>query len=310
MSLDIERMRSKLESESKSYKNANYDKLVDGKNVRRVLWPKDNGEEFWAEGYVHYNLGPEGNKIATCLKTFDSKARCPICEYAEKLKNSKNKEEKKLADSLKARRRILIAVLNRDSDEEEEPKVLPIGVSILKGLLETICDPDYGDITDFSEGRDMTIKKSGKGLNTEYSVLPKPKSSIASEEFTKEELEEKIPDLMSLFVEKSPEELEAILNGEDEEKEEDEDDKSDDEYDDLDLEELQELCRKRKISFPVKSSRLKLIALLTDNDKKKSRYDDDEEEEDEDDSDNKSDDDDALQDEIQQALQKRKTNKR
>ena len=31
---------------------------------------------------------------------------------------------------------------------------------------------DYGDITDFEDGRDMTIKKSGTGLNTEYSTLP------------------------------------------------------------------------------------------------------------------------------------------
>lgn len=273
MALNLDKMKSKLDAESKSnFSSTNYDRLNDGKNVRRILWPKGDKEEFWSEGYVHYNLGPEGKSLATCPKTFNPKAKCPICEYVESLKASKDKDDKKLMDDIKAKRKIYINVLNRDAEDEvETPKVLGIGVTILKGLLEAICDPDYGDITDFEDGRDMTIKKTGKSLNTEYSVLPKPKSSVASEELSKEEIEESMADLDSLFIEKSYDELEALLNGDEPEEEEYEEDEestgsSDADYDDMTIDELEALCKKRKIKVPARVTRIKLITLLTEDD--------------------------------------------
>lgn len=274
--LNMDAMKSKLSAESQSggY-NAEYDKLQPGKNVRRVLWPKGDYDSFYAEGYLHFGIGPEGKSVATCPKTWGSKEPCPICEYVEKLQKSKNKDDKKLAEDIKAKRRIYINVLNRDDDDDDTPKVLPIGVTILKGLLETICDADYGDITDPEEGRDVTITRKGQGLKTEYTVLPKPKSSVASESKTAEELEEEMPDLEHLFVRKSYDELEAILTGDDREDDDDEDededdteskedDSEDDGYDSMDLDELEALCKKRGIKLPRNPSRLKLITLLTD----------------------------------------------
>lgn len=312
--LNMDAMKAKLESASKSnYSDTEYDKLQDGKNIRRILWPKGDKEEFWSEGYVHFGLGPEGKSIATCAKTFGKDKKCPICEEVERLKATGDKEDKKLADSIRQTKRIYINVINRD-DEEEPIKVLSIGVTILKGLLEAICDPDYGDITDFEDGRDMTIKKSGKGLNTEYSVLPKPKASVASEELSAKEIEEKMTDLDSLFIEKSYDELLAVLNGEepdddDDDEDEDEDTEDEDEaedYDDMDVDELSALCKKRHIKLPAKVTKLKLIALLSAADE-----DDDEDEEDADDEDetaDDSDDDDSddLQNEIAAALKNRK----
>lgn len=268
--LNMEAMKNKLNTESSQSYNAEYDKLQQGKNVRRVLFPKGNSESFYSEGYLHFGLGDDGKTVATCPKTFSSKEKCPICEYVETLQKSKSKDDKKLADDIKAKRRIYINVLNRDDDEEEDtPKVLPIGVTILKGLLETICDADYGDITDFENGRDITITRKGQGLKTEYSVLPKPKSSVASETKSAEELEEEMTDLEALFIKKSYEELEAVLNGEeaddsDDDEEEEEDTDENGEYDELDLDELIDICTDRDIKIPAKPNRLKLISLLTD----------------------------------------------
>ena len=259
--LNLNAMQTKLDAESQSgYSNTDYDKLGQGKNVRRILWPKGDKESFYSEGYLHFSLGEDGKKVATCPKTFGSKNKCPICEYVEELQKSKSKDDKKLADDIKAKRRIYVNVINRDSeDEEETPKVLPIGVTILKGILETICDADYGDITDPEDGRDITITRKGQGLKTEYGVLPKPKSSAVSETLAPEEIEEQMTDLDTLFIEKSYEELEAILNGEEESAKEgsDKDDEEDgsDEYDEMDVEELEALCKKRKIKVPAKASR-------------------------------------------------------
>lgn len=321
--LNMDAMKTKLDAESRqSYSNTDYDKLQDGKNVRRVLWPKGDKESFYSEGYLHFGLGSDGHSVATCPKTFSSKNRCPICEYVEQLQQSKSKDDKKLAGDIKAKRRIYINVLSRD-DEEETPKVLPIGVTILKGILEAICDPDYGDITDPEEGHDITITRKGKGINTEYSVLPKPKATKFSDELEESEVEEEMVDLDSLFIEKSYEELEAILNGEDEDDSDDEDEGDEDEkpsrksskskddededegdYDDMELEDLQEECDARGIKYSSKASKVKLIALLTEYDAADEDNSDDEEESSEDE-----DEEDDVKDAIAAAIAKRKGKK-
>lgn len=288
--LNMEAMKAKLDSESRSgnYNNAEYDKLKQGKNVRRILWPKGDSDSFYSEGFLHFNLGEDGNTVVTCPKTFGSKERCPICEYVEELQKSKNKEDAKLASKLKATRKIYVNTISRD-DDEETPKVLPIGVTVLKGLLEAICDPDYGDITDPDEGRDVTITRKGEGMKTEYSVLIKPKASIVSDELSASEIEDEMTDLDSLFVKKSYEELQDILNGESLE-DDDEDEEDNDSYDDMSIDELVEICEDRGIKIPSKPNKLKLVTLLNKYD---SEHDEDNEEEPEEDGDEESEDEDA-----------------
>lgn len=279
--LNMEAMKAKLDSESRSgnYNNAEYDKLKQGKNVRRILWPKGNSDSFYSEGFLHFNLGEDGNTVVTCPKTFGSKERCPICEYVEELQKSKNKEDAKLASKLKATRKIYVNTISRD-DDEETPKVLPIGVTVLKGLLEAICDPDYGDITDPDEGRDVTITRKGEGMKTEYSVLIKPKASIVSDELSASEIEDEMTDLDSLFVKKSYEELQDILNGESLEDDE-EDEEDNDSYDDMSIDELVEICEDRGIKIPAKANKLKLVTLLNKYDSEHDEDDEDTEEDEE-----------------------------
>lgn len=314
--LNMDAMKNRLDAAESggNYSNADYDKLQNGKNVRRILWPKGDKEVFYSEGFLHFSLGADGKKVATCPKTFNEKNACPICEYVAQLQKSKSKQDKKLADQIKAKRRIYINVLSRD-DEEEAPKVLPIGVTILKGLLETICDPDYGDITDPDTGRDVTITRKGQGLNTEYSVLPKPKASAVSEELEVDDIEEAMADLDALFIEKSYDELQAILDGEDEEDNEsdgdEEEDSGDDDpgYDDMDIDELTKLVKKRKLKMPNKVTRLNLISVLTKADAaEEAEADEPEDEENEEDS--GGDDGDDVEDAIAAALAKRKGKKK
>lgn len=308
--LNVAAMKTKLDNENSSSGgfNADYDKLVQGKNIRRVLWPKGEKDSFYSEGYLHFSLGAEGNKVVTCPKTFGSKNRCPVCEYVEELQKSKNKDDKKLADDIKAKRRIYINVINRDSeDEEEEPKVLPIGVTILKGILETICDADYGDITDPEDGRDITITRKGQGLKTEYSVLPKPKASVVSDTLTADEIEEKMADLDALFIEKSYEEIEAIMNGEEESDSSDDEDDGEEEasYDEMDLDELTELVEERGLKKPNKVTRLALIRLLNKYDEAVNEAEEAEEEAEPEDDGSEEDEDDGVGDAIKAALAKR-----
>lgn len=265
----IQAVKARLERQGGS--GLAFDKLVNGKNVRRILWPKGNNDICFSEGYIHFGLGDDGKTSMVCRKTKDSKAHCPVCDYISKLQMSKDKNDKKLAETIKARKRVYFNVIDRDSDNDtDELKVLPVGLTVQKQIVAILCDPDYGDITDFAEGRDVTIKRTGQGLNTEYSVLPKPNASPASTNLTAEHIEEQMADLDAFWSIPSVEDMEKVLYGEDGDDEYEPRNKSglaktanDDEYDDMELDELKALCEKRGIAIPEKISKLRLITLLT-----------------------------------------------
>lgn len=251
-----------------------FDKLANGKNVRRILWPKGDKDLCYSEGYLHFGLGEDGKTSLVCRKTNDSKAHCPVCEYITQLQMSKDKNDKKLAESIKPRKRVYLNVIDRDSDSDtDELKVLPVGLTIQKAIVAILCDPDYGDITDPVEGRDVTIKRTGQGLNTEYSVLPKPNASPASTTLTPEQIEDQMADLDAFWTVPSVEDMEKVIYGEDGDDYEPRNKSGvartasdDDEYDDMELDELKALCEKRGIRMPEKISKLKLIALLSQDD--------------------------------------------
>lgn len=269
--LNMDRMRevkNELDSNN-NYGDYTYDKLEKGSNVRRVLPPKGDKDTFFATGFMHFGLGDDGKRAVTCLETYGEGHKCPICSYAEELSKSKNKDDREYAKHISRVKRTYINVINRDNGEDE-PMVLPIGATVLRGIVDLICDPDYGDITDFDEGTDITITKSGSGLKTTYAVTPKRNTSIASEEFDADELDEKMADLDGLFRKESPAKLQAILDGEDYDESDDDDDSGYKElegaYDEMDVDELIDLVCDRGMELPAKPTRLKLIRMLEEYD--------------------------------------------
>ena len=262
----VQAAKAKMETRGSQVR---FDKLSTGKNLRRILFPKGTYNNFYEEGYMHFGIGDD-KKTYTCLRTFDPRAKCPICEYSERMSKSKDKAEKQQGDMYRARKRAYVNVINRDADSElDEPLVLPIGMTILKQLIGIICDPDYGDITDFENGRDVTIKRAGTGLNTEYDVLPKPNKSIASTTVTPENLDAQMVDLKSLFKESTYEELHEALYGPIEKKEEEQRSIPSSvapNYEDMTVDELIEECIKRNLEPPEGASRAKLMTILSADD--------------------------------------------
>ena len=274
----VKQAKDRMESQSNN-SNIGFAKLNQGRNVLRVLFPKGDKSLFYSEGFMHFNLGEDGKTTVTCPKTFGEHRPCPICSYADQLLKSKDKNDQSLGTRLKRRKRVYINVLNRDDEKApDEPKVLSIGVTILRPLLDVICDPDYGDITHPTDGRDITITKKGAGLKTEYTVVVKPNTSPASKAVTTEELEDQMADLDSLFKDQSVSELEAIISGDGEEDDEpsemvggsaSESASENGEYDEMELDELKNLCEQRGIAIPEKASKFKLIMYLTQYDESK-----------------------------------------
>ena len=269
--LNMEAIQAERQRLERQGSNAQWDKLQNGKNIRRVLWPKGDKDLCYSEGSIHFGLGEDGKTSLVCRKTLNPNSHCPVCDYINKLQQSKDLNDKKLADSLRARKRVYFNVIDRDSiSGQDEIKIMAVGTTVQKQIIAILCDPDYGDITDFDEGIDITIKRTGQLLNTEYTVLPKRDRTPASTTMTKEQIEEAMPDLDAFWVIPSVEDMEKVLYGDDTEDFEpqksrgDSDDATD--YDDMELDELKELCEQRGIELPEKVSKLKLILLLTQND--------------------------------------------
>jgi hypothetical protein len=152
--------------------------LKPGKNNVRVLPGHPNMEAFFVEKHQHQKgTGPTYMSVI-CLNHGDHKANeCLICsEELEELRLSKDKDDKKKYSDQRPKVRYFLSVIDRDDDEKL--KVLPCGSQILTGILEYVTDEDeYGDILDAQEGRDLIITKSGSGMDTEYTVKSKVKST-------------------------------------------------------------------------------------------------------------------------------------
>lgn len=192
----------------------------DGRNVVRVMPPKGKAKMFFEEVPMHFSLGPSGKAACTCLSHFDED--CPVCEVVNKWKKSKSEEDQKRAQDMSKKTRVYMNIVDR-SDDEEKIQVASVGVMILSEILNIIVDPDYGDITDFEEGFDITITRSGKGRNTDYKVMPKRSQSVAVKKMDADELDEALPDLTAIAQQKSYDEVNRLMNGEtDEDEDEDE----------------------------------------------------------------------------------------
>jgi gp32 DNA binding protein like len=242
--LDITKLAARLNelntNTGGSGSNLGFLDIKDGRNVVRVLPPRDDMESFAEEVWVHYGVGKtETNKKGTmvvCPKTHGEDKPCPVCEASSELKKlSKKKDDAydKQAKSLYRKKRVYYNAINRDEDlsvyeqrdedgkpvwyntesnEQESPvKVLGTGIGIYKDILKLIVDPEYGDVTDADEGLDLIITKSGSGqFNTEYDVKTVRKETPIG--FA--EWESALNDLKPLKKAKTYDELVAILQGE------------------------------------------------------------------------------------------------
>ena len=104
------------------------------------------------ELYFHYNFGGKNYLSPISFGRPD-----PIVEFAEQLKSTGNSDDWKLGKSLEPKMRTYAPVVVRGK-ESEGVKFWGFGKTVYQELLGFISDPDYGDITDPSQGRDITVE--------------------------------------------------------------------------------------------------------------------------------------------------------
>ena len=153
--MDLNAIKSKLESlQSTQSTTKNFWKPEPGKQVVRIVPYKHNKENPFIELFFHYNLGQ--NK--TYLSPMSFGRPDPVQEFADKLKSTGDKDEWIQGKRLEPKMRTFAPVIVR-GQENEGVKFWGFGKTVYQELLSVIADPDYGDITDPTSGRDIMIER-------------------------------------------------------------------------------------------------------------------------------------------------------
>ena len=187
-------------------------KPAPGKHTIRLVPYKFNKENPFIELYFHYNIN---NK--TYLSPMSFGRPDPIVEFADKLKRMGDKEDWKAAKKMEPKLRTFVPVLVR-GEEGEGVKFWGFGKTVYQEILGYMADPDYGDITDPNEGRDITVEVvSAEDSGTSYPVTTirvKPKETPLAT--SKEETDKYLTtqkEITELYSELTYAELKNVLEG-------------------------------------------------------------------------------------------------
>jgi len=140
----------------------------------------------------------------------------PIEEFAQKLKASGNKEDYQLSKKLEAKMRTFAPVIVR-GEESQGVKLWGFGKTVYQELLSIIADPDYGDITDPVNGRDVSVEfisaeESGASFpKTNIRVKPN-QTPISDEPSVLELVKTSQKDITDIYQEQSYDDLTNVLN--------------------------------------------------------------------------------------------------
>ena len=210
--MDINAIKNRLtQLESTSSTTKSFWKPQPGKQVVRVVPYKHNKDNPFIELFFHYSLGD--NK--TYLSPVSFGRPDPVQEFADKLKSTGNKDEWIQGKRLEPKMRTFAPVIVR-GQESEGVKFWGFGKTVYQELLSVIADPDYGDITDATNGRDIMIERQTPAeAGNQYgktTVRVKPNQTPITEDDTQlQSVFDNQADLTELYTEPTYDDLKEVL---------------------------------------------------------------------------------------------------
>ena len=223
--MDITAIRKRLEQlQTSNTKTNNLWKPQPGKQVVRIVPYQHNKDNPFLEMFFHYDLGGKTYLSPTTYGRPD-----PIEEFAQKLRSSGNKEDYQIAKKLMAKMRTFAPVIVR-GEENEGVRFWGFGKMVYQELLSVIADPDYGDITDAMNGRDVTVEfisaeEAGKNFPVTNIRVKPNQTPVTDDDKLLDKLLNEQPNIQEMYQERSYEELTEVLNNwltpSDDEKEDD-----------------------------------------------------------------------------------------
>ena len=181
-----------------------------GKTQIRIVPYAHNKDNPFIELFFHYNLNNRSYLSPISFGRPD-----PIEEFAQKLKGSGSKEDYQLSRKLEAKMRTFAPVIVR-GEEKQGVKFWGFGKTVYQELLSIIADPDYGDITDPVNGRDVSVEfisaeESGASF-PKTNIRVKPNQTPISDAPEILETVKKQQDIREIYQELSYDDLTEVLN--------------------------------------------------------------------------------------------------
>lgn len=212
MALDINKIKNRLNALNQTNTKSNLLwKPTPGKQVVRIVPYKYEPSNPFIELKFHYGLNGK-----TFLSPDTFHRADPIVEFADKLKSTGDKEDWKAGRNMEPKMRTYVPIIVR-GEEEQGVRFWGFGKSVYEELMTIIADPDYGDITDLTNGYDINVEfKTAEEVNKSFpetSIRPRPKSGPAFDSKIKnaKSLLENQTNILDLFTEPSYEELKLEL---------------------------------------------------------------------------------------------------
>jgi len=212
MALDLSKLKSRLSSLSNTNQKSNLIwKPKPGKQVVRIVPYKYVPENPFIELKFHYNIN---NKTYLSPDSFGRPD--PIVEFSNRLKKTGSKEDWQMGRKMEPKMRTFAPVIVR-GEEHEGVKFWGFGKQVYQELLSIISDPDFGDITDLTNGRDIVVEfKTAEGGASfpETSIRVKPNVSVAVDPKNTQLLDalKTQVNILDLFPELSYEELKEVMD--------------------------------------------------------------------------------------------------
>jgi hypothetical protein len=210
MAINLDAIRNRLNGlKNANNRTSNIWKPEPGEHQIRIVPYTHNRENPFIELYFYYNLAKRSIVSPSSFGRPD-----PIIEAANKLKQVGDKESWLQGRQLEPKMRTYVPVLVR-GQENEGVKFWGFGKQLYQELLSFIADPDYGDITDIHEGRDIVVtvksaEEAGKSY-AETTIRIKPKQTPATDNPAVLEKIKDQPAITELYPEPTYEELNGYL---------------------------------------------------------------------------------------------------
>ena len=210
--MDLNAIKNRLSQlQTTNTRTSNLWKPSPGTQIVRIVPYKFNQDNPFIELYFHYDLGGKNYLSPISFGRPD-----PIEEFAQKLKSSGSKDDYRLGRKVEAKMRTFAPVIVR-GEEKEGVRFWGFGKTVYQELLSIIADPDYGDITATTNGRDVavefkTAEETGKSFPA-TSIRVKPNQTPITEDASVlETIKESQKNITEIYQERSYDELTQALS--------------------------------------------------------------------------------------------------
>ena len=209
--MDLDAIKSRLNQLQNTQTNAFWKPQPGKSQIRIVPYLHDKNNPF-SELFFHYSLVP--NK--TVLSPLSYGRPDPVQQFADKLKSTGNKDEWIQGKRIEPKMRTFVPVVVR-GEENEGVKFWGFGKTVYQELLGIIADPDYGDISDSTTGRDIVVERQTPAeAGNQYgktTIRVKPNVTALSDDSNLlEKLLDEQPDIKELYNEPTFDELKGHLS--------------------------------------------------------------------------------------------------